>query len=1547
MYQNIRIAGFIFLLLLSQINNKTTAQYTTQGLCAQNGNTFSLLATADAPYVGRFWKNTKIDLMHDFELNFNIAFGSADYSNGLAFLLQSTQQPTASVPGIGFDDQTNTSFGCATIANMFGVTMPVDGQFCSVGQNTAYFPVTSQPRIDMVKNNFKCNQANYFGTFGLIAQGGSFGYYFYQPYKITYVKNTNTVSAYFNNVLIKSAVVDLSALLGSSDAWWGFSAGLYAYAGFPKVQVIDPPVINSFTPTNGVGGTVITISGSGFTGATSVSFGGVMASWFTVVDDATIVAVVGGANAGNVSVTTPAGTTSLGGFTAVPLPIINSFTPVAGPPGTLVTISGSNLDNPASFTIGGLPALIISNDGNKLVGMIMPGATTGYITIATTGGIFTASGNFTVAATPFPARQQGAKLVGTGAAGASNQGYKVAVSADGNTAIIGGNLDNANAGAAWVFTRLGDVWTQQGTKLVGTGAIGVAYQGASVAISADGNTAVVGGSWDSAHTGAAWVFTRSGDVWTQQGTKLVGTGATGFAEQGSSVAISADGNIVIIGGGQDNSQTGAVWVFTRSAGVWTQQGAKLVGTGAIGGALQGHSISLSSDGNTMIVGGFNDNAQIGAAWIFTRSGSVWSQQGEKLVGAGGVGIGLQGASVAISADGNTALVGGFRDNSDIGAAWVFTRTGNVWSQQGPKLVAPVLGVSQQGISVAISADGNSAVVGGYLDNNYIGAARAYTRSGNVWTLQPVQLSGSGNTGNSFQGSSISISSDGTTTLIGGMGDNSNAGAAWVFTPCVAPSVTAPSPANQVVGQYATSSNLTVTATGTSLSYQWYSSGSGDNTGGVSLGSANGAQTNSYSPPTTNFGTAYYYCVVTSLCGTISSSTALVTVSKNTWTGAVGTAWDVAGNWLLNTVPQGYEDVIIPTGAPRYPVLTASTSVNNLELQQDATVSIGNNTFVVGDIQGIGTISGSPQSRLSINNNMGFGFTTLYFTPGSQVLKDLVLAGNAVTLGSPLTISGGTAASGPGTVYSNSNTAVLNSFGKLTLQSNQYGTASIAPNFFSSNYINGEVTIERFIPDNGFRSWRLLSVPTYGNGQTIRQAWQEGDANPLPMQNNLVGLGTQITGTGSLATAQAAGFDNTSASAALLNWNGNGWSSVTNTNSPVETNKGYFLYVRGDRSKGTAGAVTNTSSTTLRTTGNIYQGDQPTINLNANSFNLIGNTYPSAINFLSIDRTGDVNNLFYIWDSKKLNGSSLGAYQTFSATNGYECILGGGSYTVGQPNYLIESGQAFFVKTGVSPGTVTLREYAKVSSNTNLGFRPTGNPAKIESRLYSAGNDNMLDAAVVVQDAAYSSEVGNEDASKLGNPGANFAIEKNGQILAIEGTAPVEEKDTIQFRMWNLAKQNYRLQFDFVNLEADAGLTAGLEDAYLKTFTPLATSGITSINFTVNDSAGSLAANRFRILLSKKKAVSTPLEVTGVTVTPNPVQQNTMQLLFKNEPAGKYRLEVISYAGTIVCKATIAHPGGTITHQVELPAVLASGNYHCEILSPNGTRTLQALMIDKK
>ena len=376
--------------------------------------------------------------------------------------------------------------------------------------------------------------------------------------------------------------------------------------------------------------------------------------------------------------------------------------------------------------------------------------------------------------------QQGEKLTGTGEVGGGELGYSVALAPEAETALVGGFGDSSQVGAAWAFTRSAGKWSQQGEKLVADGESGDGDFGNGVAVSENGNTALVGGPLDNAGTGAAWVFTRSGSEWSQQGGKLTGAGESGSGEFGWSVALSAEGNTALVGGPEDNSKAGAVWVFTRTGNAWSPQGAKLTGTGESGAGELGYSVALAANGDTAVVGGFGDNGDAGAAWVFTRSGSEWSQQGGKLTGTGESGSGAFGYSVAVSPAGTTALIGGPEDGARAGAAWVFTESAGKWTQEGEKLKSGS-GEPEFGWSVALSPDGNTALIGGPRDGGGVGAAWVFTQSAGKWTQQGEKLTGAGESGNGEFGTSVALASEGNTALIGGPEDNGGVGAVWVFS----------------------------------------------------------------------------------------------------------------------------------------------------------------------------------------------------------------------------------------------------------------------------------------------------------------------------------------------------------------------------------------------------------------------------------------------------------------------------------------------------------------------------------------------------------------------------------------------------------------------------------------------------------------------------------------------------------------------------------------------------------------------------------------------
>jgi hypothetical protein len=408
------------------------------------------------------------------------------------------------------------------------------------------------------------------------------------------------------------------------------------------------------------------------------------------------------------------------------------------------------------------------------------------------------SGNASVASS-----RDGQRLLLTHASNHLSYGALVVSDATGRRlrsgfALTGGGLTIRVAARGARYPLRIDPLMQQGPKLTGKGQAGGSNLGQSVAISADGNTMLVGGPSDEAEgemlVGAAWVFTRSGGTWTQQGPKLTGGGRVGEGQFGISVALSGDGNTALIGAIND-ANVGAAWVFTRSGGTWTQQGSKLTGGGEeTGNGRFGKSVALSADGNTALVGGYFDNGDVGAAWAFKRAGGVWSQLGKKITATDEEGMAQFGLSVALSGDGSTALIGGPADEGPLkepmtGAAWVFTHKGTSWSQQGPKLTAGAAkGAGELGTSVAISADGNTALVGAPADGD-AGGARAFVRTGSSWAQQGGELEPSDATEGAGFGTAVSLSSTGNAALIGGpvdadgpmgmLGPNPS-GAVWEF-----------------------------------------------------------------------------------------------------------------------------------------------------------------------------------------------------------------------------------------------------------------------------------------------------------------------------------------------------------------------------------------------------------------------------------------------------------------------------------------------------------------------------------------------------------------------------------------------------------------------------------------------------------------------------------------------------------------------------------------------------------------------------------------------
>ena len=366
------------------------------------------------------------------------------------------------------------------------------------------------------------------------------------------------------------------------------------------------------------------------------------------------------------------------------------------------------------------------------------------------------------------------KVQASDAASAGNFGRSVSVS-DNTASILG-------IEGTYIFTRSGTTWSQQqkiqpSDHSTNKGPWGM-YE-----TDLDGETCVIGykggteTSLSNNNTGTAYVFTRSGTTWSQQ-QKLFHPNGRQYDYFGENMQLDGDNLIVSAhnephnsGGSYDNA--GAVYIWTRSGTTWTQQ-QRLEASDKAASDIFGNSVAI--DGDTCVIGAQQEDAggsNAGAAYVFTRSGTTWSQQ-QKLVASDAAASDNFGTSVGISGD--TLVVGTF----NAGAAYVFTRSGTTWSQQQILTGSDATGTSDYfGKNVRIFEDTIMVTATGNTSFSGKGAAYIFTRSGTTWT-QDKRLEAS-DAANADYNDEIDFS--GGTVVMGANGSNttaSDAGAGYFF-----------------------------------------------------------------------------------------------------------------------------------------------------------------------------------------------------------------------------------------------------------------------------------------------------------------------------------------------------------------------------------------------------------------------------------------------------------------------------------------------------------------------------------------------------------------------------------------------------------------------------------------------------------------------------------------------------------------------------------------------------------------------------------------------
>ena len=326
--------------------------------------------------------------------------------------------------------------------------------------------------------------------------------------------------------------------------------------------------------------------------------------------------------------------------------------------------------------------------------------------------------------------------------------------------------------------------------------------GHSVAVSGDGQTVVVGawGDGDKGNSsGSVYIFTKQANGSYAQTQKLVPSDGRANDGFGFSVAVSGDGQTVVVGTPFDDDQgdaSGTVYIFTKQANGSYLRIQKLV---AADGAIEfvfGSSVVITADGSTIVVGATQNGSKAtdaGSAYIFTKQSNGTYLQTQKLVAADRASRDKFGESVAITPDGSTVVVGAFQDDdkgSNSGSVYIFTKQANGSYLQKQKLVASDGAAGDWfGYSVAVSGDGSTVVIGAYRDDDKgsdSGSAYVFTKQSNGTYLQTQKLVASDGAPNDYFGYRVYVSGDNSTIIVGAYIDDdddkgTNSGSVCIFT----------------------------------------------------------------------------------------------------------------------------------------------------------------------------------------------------------------------------------------------------------------------------------------------------------------------------------------------------------------------------------------------------------------------------------------------------------------------------------------------------------------------------------------------------------------------------------------------------------------------------------------------------------------------------------------------------------------------------------------------------------------------------------------------
>jgi hypothetical protein len=590
------------------------------------------------------------------------------------------------------------------------------------------------------------------------------------------------------------------------------------------------------------------------------------------------------------------------------------------------------------------------------------------------------------------------------------------------------------------------------------------------------------------------------------------------------------------------------------------------------------------------------------------------------------------------------------------------------------------------------------------------------------------------------------------------------------------------------------------------------------------------------------------------------------------------------NFLMSGSMAASAQLYISSGTEFYIAPSAAfTSAEQVQNDGTLTIAAGATATLNGGATGAGVIKGSATSNLVIGGTSTTGtYNFDQSTPGTtNVLKDLTLSGSTTaTLGNTLNIAAGATA---GTVIVGSGTT-LTTGGNLIIKSNADGTARIGN---SSGTISGNVVVERYLPATR-RAYRFLAAPVTTTGG-VYASWQESGTNAA-------GIGIQVSGIAGAAPGGVddnTGLDKTlTGSSSMFSYNSSAWAAVTNTKTTQLTpGAGFRVLVRGDRLTDLyAGTNPAASITTIKATGTVGQGTV-TLSSLVTGFNLLGNPYPSSIDW---DASGwqAARNLTNVYDAIYIYDPAITASTSSMTYPAYITGVGG----TNNGSNIIRSGQAFFVEAAATASISFLEEYK--STTVTGGFFRSALPEFMRV-TYMQNNEHLDDIIINFNADAQADFDPRFDARSMGGELNGLASFKNADRLAIHTRPTAVGDDSVALSVRNTTTGNYQLKFsEMEGFAASTNIT--LLDKFLNVQYDVKQDSI--ISFDITTDVNSKGDDRFWLFYNHKSTGinQQALLKNKISVYPNPASSviNLSLKLAENQKS-TYTYHIYNQLGAMV------------------------------------------------